>query len=76
MRPGDSPELAEALCTVTLRLTAAEYADALRLADRDGVSVEEVCARAARDTLLALFGGEQRRIGNVVPFESLKRGEA
>lgn len=69
MRPGDAPELAETLCTISLQLTPAEYADALELADRYGVSVEEVIARLTREVLLARFGGEQRREGNVLPFE-------
>ncbi len=69
MRPGDSPELADALCAVTLHLTPAEYADALALADQEGVAVEELVARVAREVLLARFGGERRVAGNVVPFQ-------
>jgi hypothetical protein len=69
MRPGDSPELADALCTVALHLTPAEYADALELADRNGVSVEEIVARIAREALIARFGGERRTAGNVLPFQ-------
>lgn len=74
MRPGDSPELAEALCSITLQLTPTEYAEALYLADQCGCSVEEIIARIARDALLDLFG-DKRKEGVVVPFESLKRGE-
>ncbi len=64
MRPSESPDLAE-----TLHFTPAEYADLLELADQDGVSVEELIARSVRAELLARFGGEQRRKGNVIPFE-------
>lgn len=74
MRPGDAPELADTLFTLTLRLTPAEHAEALRLADREGMSVEELHARITREVLQNLFGGE-RREGNVVPFEPLKRGD-
>lgn len=69
MRPGDSPEQADALCTVALHLTPAEYADALELADQEGVAVEELVARVAREVLLARFGGERRTAGNVLPFQ-------
>lgn len=69
MRPGDSPELAETVLTISLQLTPAEYADALALADSYNVSVTEVIARLTREVLLARFGGEQRREGNVLPFE-------
>lgn len=74
MRPGESPDWVDALCAVTLHLTPAEYADALALADREGVSVEEIIASTTREVLLARFGGKHRD-GNVVPFERPCSGE-
>lgn len=64
MRHGESPDLAE-----KLHFTPDEYAGLMELADQDGVSVEELIARSVRAELLARFGGEQRRNGNVIPFE-------